>query len=314
MAARVPGATADGTDEENVVMPEEDQAQAVDAATNAATGGVGEDASVLEMIDPEIVIEYSLPVVGALVLLFVGWIVAGWTARIITRGLTRAKIELTLSKFAGKMAKWAILGFVVIACLAMFGVEITAFAAVIAAAGFAVGLAFQGTLSNFAAGVMLLVFRPFKVGDVVSVAGTTGKVDEIDLFVTTVDTPDNRRIILPNGAIFGSTIENISHHATRRVEVAVGTDYGADLDQTRQVLLDAAAAVDDVMTDPAPAVVLAGLGGSSIDWSVRVWVNASDFWPVKDALTREVKYALDRAGIGIPFPQMDVHLSKPPGE
>ncbi|MHC5114124.1 MAG: mechanosensitive ion channel family protein [Planctomycetota bacterium] len=291
-------------------MPQEDQAQ--DDATQAAGNGA-DDLSWTD-VNVDTAVEYGLPVIGAIVLLFVGWIVAGWVARIVTRTLTRAKLELTLSKFAGKMAKWAILLFVVLACLQMFGVSVTAFAAVLAAAGFAVGLAFQGTLSNFSAGVMLLVFRPFKVGDVVSVAGVTGKVNEIDLFVTTVDTADNRRIILPNGSVFGATIENISHHETRRVDVSVGTDYAADLDQTRQVLLDAAGAIDNVLADPEPAVVLSGLGGSSVDWSVRVWVAAGDYWPVKDALTREVKYALDRAGIGIPFPQMDVHVSKLPGE
>ncbi|MCP3905477.1 MAG: mechanosensitive ion channel [Planctomycetes bacterium] len=287
-------------------MPEQDQA--------SVAGGAESDGNWIESINYETIAEYGLPVVGALVLLFFGWIIAGWIGRIVSRGLTKARIELTLSKFAGKMAKWVILLFVVLACLGMFGVEITAFAAVLAAAGFAVGLAFQGTLSNFAAGVMLLVFRPFKVGDVVTVAGVTAKVNEIDLFVTTVDTADNRRFILPNGSIFGATIENISHHATRRVDVVVGTDYGADIDQTRKVLRDAADAVDGIMSDPEPAVALTGLGGSSVDWAVRVWVNAADFWAVKDALTREVKYALDRAGIGIPYPQMDVHVSRLPGE
>lgn len=160
---------------------------------------------------------------------------------------------------------------------------------------------------------MLLIFRPFKVGDVVSVSGVTGTVCEIDLFVTTFDTPDNRRIIVPNGSIFGSTIENISHHTTRRVDVAVGSDYGADIDTTREVLLQAAANVEHAHTDPPPSVVLSELGASSIDWTVRVWVDAANYWAVKDALTRAVKYALDQANIGIPFPQMDVHVQQTVG-
>ena len=155
---------------------------------------------------------------------------------------------------------------------------------------------------------MLLTFRPFKVGDVVSAGGTTGKVFEIGLFTTIFDTPDNRRIIVPNNEIFGGTIENVSHHATRRVAVSVGTDYGADIDKAREVMLAAAKATENVLGDPEPAVVLTGLGGSSIDWSVRVWVNAADYWGVMDALTRNVKVALDDAEIGIPFPQMDVHI------
>ena len=265
-----------------------------------------------ENLDVEkIVNDYGIPVVKVIAIVVIGLLVAGWAARLTTKAMSKAHVELTLSKFAGKMAKWAILVLVGLACLGVFGIEVTAFAAVIAAAGFAVGMAFSGTLGNFASGVMLLVFRPFKVGDVVSVAGHTGKVDEIDLFVTSLDTPDNRRLILPNSSIFGASIENISHHATRRVDVAVGTDYGADLDKTREILAKAAGSVDKVKSDPAPAIVLAELGGSSIDWSVRVWVDAGYFWPVKDALTREVKYALDKAGIGIPFPQMDVHLDPP---
>jgi small conductance mechanosensitive channel len=189
------------------------------------------------------------------------------------------------------------------------GVELVAFVGVIAASAFAIGLAFQGSLSNFSAGVMLLVFRPFKVGDVVNVAGETGKVDEIGLFTTTMDTPDNRRLILPNGAIFGAVIENITHHPIRRVDVAVGTDYTADLDRTREVLLKAAVEIPDQVPDKEPVVVLGELGASSVDWSIRVWVDAANYWPTKDALTRSVKNALDEANISIPFPQMDVHMA-----
>ena len=198
----------------------------------------------------------------------------------------------------------------IITCLGLFGIQTASFAAILAAAGFAVGMALQGTLGNFASGVMLLIFRPFKVGDVVSAAGQTGKVVEIDIFSTVFDTPDNRRIIIPNGSVFGGTIENISHHATRRVDVAVGTDYGADLSKTREVLNKAIAQTNKVLKDPASAVVLSDLGDSCINWSVRVWVDANDYWPVKDQLTESVKTALDQADIGIPFPQMDVHLDK----
>jgi small conductance mechanosensitive channel len=146
---------------------------------------------------------------------------------------------------------------------------------------------------------------------VINVAGQLGTVNEIELFTTTIDTFDNRRIIIPNSAIFGSVIENISHHPRRRADVDVGVDYSADIDRTREVLERAAASVEGVLEDPAPAVILLGLGASSVDWSVRVWANSDKFGAVKQATTRAVKMALDEAGIGIPFPQMDVHLDQP---
>ena len=255
-----------------------------------------------------VIMQYATRVVGVVVLLFVAWIISGWVARIVRRSCDRAKIDLTLGKFFAKMAKWAILVMAVLACLGVFGVNTTSFAAVLAAVGLAVGLALQGSLSNFASGVMLLIFRPFKVGDVVTVNGVTGKVDEIELFTTTLDTPDNRRLILPNSAVFGTTIENMSHHDTRRVDVAVGVDYSADIDKTRSVLEAVAAAVPDRLVEPAPQIVLTGLGASSVDWTVRVWSRTSDYWAMKEAVTRQVKIELDNAGIGIPYPQMDVHL------
>lgn len=254
-------------------------------------------------------IEYGTRVVGVVALLFVAWIVAGWFSRSADRAMTKARIDETLRKFAAKCVRWLILVLAVLACLGVFGVETTSFAAVLGAAGFAVGLAFQGTLSNFAAGVMLLVFRPFKVGDVVSVAGQTGKVDAIDLFTTTLDTFDNRRFIVPNGSVFGAVIENVSHHPIRRADVDVGVAYDADIDQTREILTRAAGSVENGLSDLEPAIVLVGLGASSVDWSVRVWANASDFGSVKQATIRAVKSALDDAGIGIPYPQMDVHLA-----
>jgi small conductance mechanosensitive channel len=248
------------------------------------------------------------PVLLALVLIIAVFILAGWTRKIVGKAVRKAKVEETLARFLSNMARYLVLVAGGVAILGTLGIETASFAAVLAAVGFAIGMAMSGMLGNIAAGVMLLLFRPFKVGDVVNAGGVTGKIFEIGLFTTTFDTPDNRRIIVPNNSIFGGTIENISHHATRRVSVDVGTDYGADIDKAREVLLAAAKATANVLGDPEPAVVLTGLGGSSIDWSVRVWVNASDFWPVSDALTRNVKVALDEAGIGIPFPQMDVHI------
>lgn len=248
------------------------------------------------------------PVLLAIVLIVAVLFIAGWIRRMTTKACRKANVEETLARFLGNMIRYLVLFAGGIAILGTLGVETTSFAAVLAAAGFAIGMALSGMLGNVAAGVMLLFFRPFKVDDVVNAGGVTGKIIEIGLFTTAFDTPDNRRIIVPNGSIFGGTIENVSFHDTRRVAVSVGTDYGADIDKTREVLMAAAKACENVLTDPEPGVVLTGLGGSSIDWSVRVWVNASDFWGVTDQLTRDVKYALDNAGVGIPFPQMDVHM------
>lgn len=251
------------------------------------------------------------PIVVAIVLIVVVLLVAGWARKLTIKATTKARVELTLAKFFGNIVKWAIMVMGAVTILQTFGVEATSFAAVLAALGFAIGLALSGTLGNVAAGVMLLVFRPYRVGDVINVNGVTAKVDEIELFTTTFDTPDKRRIIMPNSSIFGSTIENVSHHPTRRVDVAVGTAYDADIDKAREVLMEAARNVEGRLPEEEPVVYLGGLGGSSIDWSVRVWVNSADYWAVKDRLTRDVKYALDKADIGIPFPQRDIHV---PGE
>ncbi len=252
--------------------------------------------------------DYAVPAIKVIIILVVAWLIASWVATIVTRACEKSRLETTLARFFGKVAKWSILVMAVLSVLSVFGVETTSFAAVIGASALAIGLAFQGTLSNLAAGIMLLIFRPFKVDDVVNVAGETGKVHEIDLFNVVMDTPDNRRLIVPNGSVFGSTIENITYHPTRRVDVAVGTEYTANLDEVKSVLLNAAGKVEGVLDDPEPVAYLLELGDSSINWSVRVWSNTADYWAVREKLTREVKMALDNANIGIPFPQMDVHL------
>jgi small conductance mechanosensitive channel len=258
----------------------------------------------------EMMVTYGGKVLVALIGLFVGWIFAGWAGGATRKAVTRAHLDETLAKFLSKLARWGVLLLVIVACLSVFGVETTSFAAVLGSVGIAIGLAFQGTLGNFASGIMLLMFRPFQVGDVVTLDGVTGKVDEIELFTTTVDTFDNRRFILPNGSVFGATIENISFHSQRRADVAVGVAYSADIDRTRDVLTQAAKEVEGALSDPEPAIVLVDLGDSCVNWSVRVWAKSDEFLAVKQAVTRAVKLALDQANIEIPFPQMDVHLSK----
>ena len=253
---------------------------------------------------------FAAKAVAALALFVVGLIVARVIAGTVGRALRRAKVDAMLASFLAKMLRYALLALVLVVALGVLGIPVTGFAALLAAAGFAVGMALSGTLGHFAAGVMLLIFRPFKVGDVVNLAGYTAKVHEIELFQTHLNTFDNRRIIIPNTQVFDGTIENLTHHATRRVDVKVGVSYDADLDATRAALEDAVAATAGTLAEPPPVIYLDGLGGSSVDYTVRVWAATADYWPVRERLTAEVKRALDAADINIPYPQMDVHLAR----
>ncbi len=257
-----------------------------------------------------LVTEYSVSVLGVVALLVAGWMIGNWIRRMLRKGLDRAHFDPTLSRFFTNAVRWLILVLAIMACLSVFNVQLTMFAAILGAAGLAVGLALQGSLANIAAGIMLLVFRPFKVGDAVTAAGQGGIVNELDLFTTSIDTPDGRRVILPNGQIFGNTIENISHHAHRRVDVNVGVAYDADLDRTRDVLLRAAGAVSGGLSSPAPDAVLMGLGDYAVGWQVQVWAKRDQYLAVRQAAIRGVKKALDDAGIAIPFPRYDVHVDR----
>jgi small conductance mechanosensitive channel len=258
--------------------------------------------------------DYLLSALAFVAILVVGRYLAKWVRDLIRGGLDKPGVDRTLTKFAGNFAYYAIFLLALFAGLETVGVETASFVAVLAAASFAVGLALQGTLSNFAAGVMLLVFRPFGVGDYVEIAGETGFVRDIQLFFTRLTTRENRLVIIPNGDIFGATIENIFAHDEIRVDCDVGTDYPADIDETRDVLLQAARAVDDRIEEKGEQAALVGLGGSSIDWQVRIWATPDNYFRLRQELTRQVKYHLDEAGIGIPFQQMDVHLDKLNGE
>lgn len=258
--------------------------------------------------------EMGLKVLAALIILVLGLVLSRWAERSVSRGMQRTKVDMTLTKFFSRVASWGIITLTVVTVLGYFGVQTATFAAVLASLSFAIGLSLQGSLSNFASGVMLLVLRPFKVGDYVSVAGQQGTVCQIDLFATTLDTPDNRRINVPNGAVFGSTIENVSYHDMRRCDIAVGVDYTADLDETREILTRVVDSLENKAPDKEAQVVLTGLGASSVDWAVRIWCHKADFWPLKEKALRAIKYALDEARIGIPFPQMDVHVRALPTE
>lgn len=260
----------------------------------------------------ELLGEFGPRVVAALALLVLSYVLSRWARRVVLRGLTRAKFDPTLTRFFANLVKWVVLVLALVACLGTFGVNITSFAAVLGAAGLAIGLGLQGSLGHLASGLLLLIFRPFKVGDLIQVSGHMGVVDAIDLFTTTLDTPDNRRIVMPNSQVFNNTIENITHHSRRRADISVGVHYQASVEATRSALERAAgrivATVAGALSDPPPRVVLVEMGSSSVNWQVRVWASTPDFIEVRSRATGIVKEVLDAEGIVIAFPQLDVHL------
>jgi small conductance mechanosensitive channel len=260
-------------------------------------------------------INLAVPATLALLFLFIGYLAAKFLGRMIAGSICK-RVDETLGRFAGRFVFYSVLTCTLIGVASTVGVNVTSFAALLAAAGFAIGMAFQGTLANFAAGILLLVFRPFKVGDIINAAGVIGKVNEIDLFTITLDTPDNRRLIVPNSAIAGNTIENVTFHAHRRVDVVVGVAYASDIEQTRQTLTAAAESLRGFLVegqDRGYAVILTDLGASSVNWVVRFWAATPKFFEVREKLTAAVKQHLDEAGITIPFPQMDIHFDNFPG-
>jgi small conductance mechanosensitive channel len=217
-------------------------------------------------------------------------------------------MDETLVNFAGSMARWAILLMVLVAVLGLFGVEATSLVAVLGAGTLAIGLALQGTLSDLAAGFMLILFRPYKLGQFVDIGGTAGTVKDLNLFVTELVTPDNVQIIIPNGQAWGVVITNYSAHDTRRVDLLFGIDYGDSADDAMKVILDLAGADTRVHADPAPWARVTNLGDSSVDIGVRIWCDAADYWELKFGMTKNVKEAFDAKGISIPYPHsVEIH-------
>jgi len=258
---------------------------------------------------------YGMSVIAAIVTLIIGLWIAGWSKRTIQKMLNRREnMDLMLSGFLSSLVKYLIIAFTLIAVLGKFGVQTTSLIAVLGAAGLAIGLALQGTLSNVAAGVMLLIFRPFKVGDYVDAGGIAGTVKDVTLFTSELSTPDNVQIIVPNAEIWGTAIKNFSGYATRRVDLVVGISYGDNIDDAFKAVQDAIAGDSRVHKDPAPMVAVTDLGDSSVNLTVRVWTNGSDYWAVKFDLTKAIKEKLDASGIEIPFPQRVVHMQKEAAE
>ena len=251
---------------------------------------------------------WGVRVVGAIAFLVIGLLVAGIVQRWTRRGLEKTAIDSTLVPFFASLTYYAIVTFVGIAVLGLFGIPTTSFLAALGAAGLAIGLALQGSLSNLAAGVMLLIFRPFKVGDYVEAAGVDGRVEEIGLFASSFVTLDNTLIVLPNAEIWGTTIKNFTAKDKRRNDLIFGISYGDDIDRARASILEAVRADARVLSDPAPEVWVTGMGDSSVDLLVVPWCHPNDYWGLKFDLYQKVKEALEAGGSTIPFPQRDLHL------
>jgi len=266
------------------------------------------------MIDrvPELVTLYGIKIVLALVVFFIGKWLAHSISRLICKGLEYRGIDGAVSSFFRQISYYGLLIVVVVAALGQLGVQTASFVAVIGAAGLAIGLALQGSLSNFAAGVLLILFRPFRAGDYIEAAGTAGVVKEISIFSTTFMTPDNKTITVPNGGILGGNIINYSLQTERRIDLEIGVSYSSDVDLVKRELLAVAQADERVLKDKEITVGIMTFADSSINFVLRPWVKTSDFWPVRYSLMENIKKRFDAAGIEIPFPQMDVHVQKLP--
>ncbi len=245
----------------------------------------------------------------ALIILIIGLMVVSIINGIVRRILIKADLDQILVNFISSIVRWLLILFVVIAALSRLGLNTNSLIALIGAAGLAIGLSLKDSLQNFAAGVMLLVFRPFKTGDFVEVAGTSGGVKEIKIFSTTLHTPDNKEVIIPNGKIYSDVITNFSATGTRRVDMVFGIAYEDDIAKAKEIIEDTLKADNRILNDPAYVVAVGELGDSSVNFYVRPWVATSNYWPVYFDLTEKIKLEFDSNGISIPYPQLDVHTA-----
>jgi small conductance mechanosensitive channel len=253
---------------------------------------------------------FGIDVVIALVIFFVGRIVISIIVRGISKAMQKNDVEKTLETFVCNLVRMALLIVVIIAAIGQLGIQTTSFIAIFGAAGLAVGLALQGSLSNFASGVLIVLFRPYKVGDFVEAAGIAGSVEQVQILTTIFKTGDNKQVIVPNSQIMDSIITNYSANDTRRVDMVVGVSYDDDLDEVRKTLEEIVSADERVLTDPAIKIAVSELADSSVNFIVRPWCATSDYWPLTWDLTEAIKKRFDQDGISFPFPQQDVHLYK----
>ncbi len=271
----------------------------------------------LDNIDPTVVIDLATAwgprIIGAIAIFAIGWIVSKWAHSRTVGIVNKKELDQALGRFLASLVQWTVMLAAVIAAVDTVGFEVTSLVAVFASAGLAVGLALQGNLAHFASGVMILIFRPFTIGDVVTVAGSTGAVVEVGLFATTLHTPDGLQIIVPNGAITGGTIVNVTTRGTRRADVAVGVDYGTDPLVVIDLLTKAAQACPSVLDEPGVAVAFVGLGDSSIDFSVMGWSKSADYLAALHEIRSACYNTLNEANIGIPYPQVVHHQAEAAG-
>ena len=251
---------------------------------------------------------YGIQIIGAILILVLGRIAAGIGRKIVKRLLEKAKTEPAIVSFVGSLTYILILIFAVLATLAKFGIQTASFVAIIGAAGLAIGFALQGSLSNFAAGILILVLRPFRVDDFIMGAGVAGTVKKIQLFTTELATPDNIKVMVPNSKLFGDVIKNVTAYDTRRVDLVIGIGYSSDIQKAYDVMMDIITKDSRILSDPPPQIAFSELADSSVNFVVRPWVKKEDYWSVKFDLTRNIKEAFDKNNIEIPFQQQDVHL------
>ncbi|MAR93023.1 MAG: mechanosensitive ion channel [Pseudomonadota bacterium] len=258
----------------------------------------------------EVLLAWAINIGMAILIFIIGRIVAKIIVRLASHAMKRGKMDDLLVNFISAILGWVLMLFVIIASLEELGVDTTSLVALLGAAGIAVGLALKDSLQNFASGVMLIIFRPFKTGDFVDAGGVMGSVEHIGIFTTIMKTPDNKEVIVPNGQVYSSTITNFSARDTRRVDMVFGIAYDADIRAAKQILQEIVDNDDRVLKDPAPVIAVSELADSSVNFVVRPWVKSADFWGVLWDTNEKVKYAFDEAGIGIPFPQMELHVNK----
>ena len=255
-----------------------------------------------------VVAEYGLQVLGAIATLIIGMWIAKLLAKSFSKVLTKREVDQTLVKFFVSLVRIALIVFVIISAAAQVGIQTASFVAVIGAAGLAIGFALQGSLSNLAAGVMLIIFKPVKVGDYIEGGGASGSVESVGIFITTLLTPDNKVVYIPNSTLTGGNITNYSAMDTRRVDMVFGIGYTDDIDKAKNVIQSVLNNDSRILKDPAPQVVVSELADSSVNFNVRPWVNKADYWGVYFDTTEQIKKKFDEQNISIPFPQRDVHM------
>jgi len=255
-------------------------------------------------------VNYVIAFVSAILIYWIGGKVAGFISGLVAKAMAKRDLDSIVVNFIKNIVYGVLMTGVIIAALGQVGIQTASFIAVLGAAGLAIGLALQGSLSNFASGVLIIVFRPFKSGDFVEAGGVSGIVEEIKLFSTYIRSGDNKQIILPNSSVTGGAITNYSTKPTRRIDLVIGVSYDADIKHAKQVLTEIVEAHESVLKDPAPVVAVAELADSSVNFVVRPWVKSADYWPTHFDLMETIKIKLDEEKIGIPYPQMDVHVHK----